>query len=593
MKLNSVPGVLAVTFLVVSAGLFSGCALREQPGIMPETPPYVSEEGGFTGDAGDEVHYLLDILHSLRETGAGDDKLAEIAQREDALGYEAALLLAERYESRGGEAAVWYRRALSLYNCHLVRGSLAAYLARQDRYHEATDEYLALLPSAEALSALQALEAGSLAVTEALVQGGHWQTAVSYLQELPPAETAESAALAALYARSLAGLGQYKKALPWFEQAGSRELADRDLTWWHARSLEGAGREKEAKAIYEALGPAGAYRLGLLLEKEGQRLKAASAFTESREAFSRWRGARLYEDLGRQGAALPVYLSLAGEAGAYRDDAAYRAYVLLKGEGEQAEEMLRVLEEQPAWQARLGREPSFKVAADSPPEIPDFLLRSDALHAAGRPDLAAVELAIGTVAPGTVAMLALARRYLDSAEYHQAARWAARVLREEPTPEAYRLAYPRPFAGAVQAAAGEFDLDPLFIWAVMREESRFRPEVASRAGALGLMQVMPATGRDIAGRLRITITDRDLLDPVLNVRFGAFYLRAMLDMFGGDMDKALAAYNGGPGNTRKWSQAPLGSTSAGFPTAIAFFETREYITRVQNSYHTYRWFYGR
>ncbi len=589
MKLSKLPGILAVLSIFLSAALPAGCLVRQRPPVPP-SPPYVSDEGGFSEDAYDEVFSLLDILDGLKLAEAGEERLEELAAREDALGYEAALLLAARRDARGREAAPWYRRALSLYDSPGIRSALARHLEQQGQRDEAISEYLLLLPDEGALLALEALEVSPRVIAETLVKGGHWQATRRYLQAALEAGTAEP--VAGLYARALAGLGQYRQAVTWFELARNEGELNSEFTWWYARSLEGAGREKEAKSIYRSLGPAGSYRLGLLLEKQGQKLKAAEAFAGSSEAASRWRGARLYEDLGYVEAALPVYLALAGEPGPYRDDAAYRVYTLLEGRGEQAEAVLPVLTAQPAWAVRLGREPLFAVAADSPVETPDFLLRVEALQAAGRADLVAVELAIGTAAMETGAMLALGGWYLEKAEYHQAVRWGTRALQQEPTLRAYRLAYLLPFAGEVQAAAAEFGLDPYLVWAVMREESRFRPAAVSGAGALGLMQVMPATGRDIAGRLQVSIRDSDLLEPGLNIRFGAFYLKAMLDMFGGDLDRALAAYNGGPGNAQKWSRTPLGAGQAGFPTAIAFFETREYITRVRNSYHTYRWLYS-
>lgn len=103
---------------------------------------------------------------------------------------------------------------------------------------------------------------------------------------------------------------------------------------------------------------------------------------------------------------------------------------------------------------------------------------------------------------------------------------------------------------------------------------------------------MPATGKDIADRKGIDFKVEDLFDPETNIRFGAFYLRAMLDMFNRDLDRALAGYNTGPGHSRRWGNSPLGQEPGGFPTAITFIETREYITRVRNSFLTYQWLYG-
>ncbi|HEY8499869.1 MAG TPA: lytic transglycosylase domain-containing protein, partial [Clostridia bacterium] len=169
--------------------------------------------------------------------------------------------------------------------------------------------------------------------------------------------------------------------------------------------------------------------------------------------------------------------------------------------------------------------------------------------------------------------------------------WGIRSLNEKPTRRGYELAYPRGFEELVHEASEKYDLEPEFIWAVIREESHFRHDAVSGAGAIGLMQIMPPTGKDIASRLGLSITEEDLLNPELNIKFGSFYVRSMLNMFEQDMDKALAAYNGGAGNVKKWMTNSIGTLDEDFPTAIAFRETQEYITKVRNSYYIYKWLY--
>ena len=105
------------------------------------------------------------------------------------------------------------------------------------------------------------------------------------------------------------------------------------------------------------------------------------------------------------------------------------------------------------------------------------------------------------------------------------------------------------------------------------------------------MQIMPSTGKDIASRLGLTSTDNDLLNHEINIRFGTFYINSMLNMFNADIDKAMAAYNGGPGNVKKWLNSSFVTSDEDFPTAITFLETQEYITKVRNSYLIYKWLY--
>jgi soluble lytic murein transglycosylase len=96
-------------------------------------------------------------------------------------------------------------------------------------------------------------------------------------------------------------------------------------------------------------------------------------------------------------------------------------------------------------------------------------------------------------------------------------------------------------------------LDPLFTLAVIREESRFQPEVGSFAGALGLMQIIPSTGQGIANQIGIFDFDSSmLLDPETSIKMGTFYLRQQLNSFSENKFYTCGAYNGGPGAMSKW-----------------------------------------
>lgn len=151
----------------------------------------------------------------------------------------------------------------------------------------------------------------------------------------------------------------------------------------------------------------------------------------------------------------------------------------------------------------------------------------------------------------------------------------------------WRRAFPRPHWAVVQRFASKERLDPYFIFAIMREESRFFTSAYSHAGAKGLMQIMPSTARMIARRNGLAY-DEDLLHtPKLNIPIGAIYLKHVLQRFDGNPLYAAAAYNAGPTNVRRWvrryGRLPLDE----FVERIPFGETQRYVKRVFLSYMVY------
>lgn len=127
----------------------------------------------------------------------------------------------------------------------------------------------------------------------------------------------------------------------------------------------------------------------------------------------------------------------------------------------------------------------------------------------------------------------------------------------------------------------EAGLDPALVLAVIQAESSGRPRAVSRAGARGLMQLMPATADDVARRHGIRLRGPDdLFDPALNVRLGALYLASLKRVFGDDPRLYLAAYNAGMGNVDKWRLQNPELTSRQLVEKVAFPETRAYVARV-------------
>jgi len=144
------------------------------------------------------------------------------------------------------------------------------------------------------------------------------------------------------------------------------------------------------------------------------------------------------------------------------------------------------------------------------------------------------------------------------------------------------LTLPLRHEDVIRQQAEEKDVDAALIAAVIYAESKFEDQESS-AGARGLMQITPEAAATIAKNSEATSFElKDLGDPEINIRYGTFLLRELLDRYDGDEAAALAAYNAGPGNADKWGGADL--TVA----AIPFPETRAYVEEVLEKRDEYR-----
>ncbi len=161
-------------------------------------------------------------------------------------------------------------------------------------------------------------------------------------------------------------------------------------------------------------------------------------------------------------------------------------------------------------------------------------------------------------------------------------------------PEALRrLIFPTPYADLILAQASERKIDPLALYAMFRQESRFNPGARSGAGALGLAQVVPSTGEGIAQNLQVSdFQDDDLFRPTVGVRFGTFYLGRQLDAMHGSLPGALASYNGGPSNAQRWAGGDSVTDQDLFVEGIDYDETRSYVKLVVGYYGAYRRLYA-
>jgi soluble lytic murein transglycosylase len=510
--------------------------------------------------------------------------------------YQAHVAMARHYASlEAPEAEDEYRAALTLNDTVALRLELARYLAEQGDYEGAYAEYLHILDEQpDAFAGMRRTGQDPLTIAEDLNAATYYSDALETLRGIDDPEALP------LRARALSGLGRYEEAeaayRAWLEEMPDDVTAQLGL----AQVLVRLGRSDEALSLYQTTDtPDSRLAQAELLEEEDPE-EAVALYLDSPYPVAWWSATTMLEAQGRLTETLPIYARL-GETDTYlADDAAYRLYVLAQRLGdEEAQAEGKTLLDGFGLNglALRAAEGEFSLAT-APPLAKagsDILGKARALELIGREDLAHMELVSAARfrrAPEvdlTMAEALASRGYVVEA---QAIAEAYIEDRPRASLAFWQLSYPRPYSTTVEAAAAEFDVDPLLIWAVMREESRYDPEALSYAGARGLMQVMPSSQAWIAERVGEDISSGDAFTPEASIRMGAWFLHFLLDYFDGDLDLAIAAYNGGAGSVDSWQADPLVSNRDDLLRWIGFGETREYLERVSSSYRVYQELYA-
>ena len=151
----------------------------------------------------------------------------------------------------------------------------------------------------------------------------------------------------------------------------------------------------------------------------------------------------------------------------------------------------------------------------------------------------------------------------------------------------WNVAYPTGLLRTIKTQGVE-GVDPLLVAAIIREESQYDRRAVSRVGAIGLMQIMPATANAVAQRHRLPAVVRDdLFDQDTNIQIGVRYVRQLLTQFSGNVVQTIAAYNAGPIAVESWATVYRGRSEDEFVELIPFQETRQYVKRVLRSYKEY------
>ncbi len=404
-----------------------------------------------------------------------------------------------------------------------------------------------------------------------------------------------------------------------------------DVPLWRARSMARADQVYEAVDEFEALaersrgeiGIRALYLAGLLLDGRSKHERAERNFTRvarnrispglSRAAL--WRLGWAAFRSGNDERALAQFDHLIDQQANPIDRLRtryWRARSLERlGRAEAQAEFTAMAEEFPlsyyGWRARTRAVPTGERAMPEPLDrgvselTPEDLARPRILLAAGLWKEAADELRYEAIkAKGLADRLALAQLFSEAAQYHEAQRLIIGSYAEELSrgpvaqlEELWWLAWPDAYAEDVRlSTSSPQSVEPALVFAIMREESGYRPRVLSTSGARGLLQIMIPTGERLARSLGEEGFDADdLFVPSTNIRLGAHYLAELSRRFDGRLSASIASYNAGPKAVAGWLGVDAPGEDDEWVEAIPYDQTRGYVKRVLRSMHVYRLLY--
>jgi soluble lytic murein transglycosylase len=242
-----------------------------------------------------------------------------------------------------------------------------------------------------------------------------------------------------------------------------------------------------------------------------------------------------------------------------------------------------------------------KVADSEPPSDELHVQKAELLGNGGLVDFAVRELQAAAAADGgSWGPAEAAQLYDESGHYDQ----AIEVMKHS-TPNYFALdipdlprkyweaLFPKAYWSDLKRSSAANGLDPYLVASLIRQESEFNPNAVSRANAVGLMQLLPKTGKTVARQEKMKrYTASQLYTPAVNLQLGTRYFRGMVDKFGGSFEYALAAYNAGSDRVEDWLSQGTYRDPQEFVESIPFTETREYVQAILRNASVYKQLYG-
>ncbi len=225
--------------------------------------------------------------------------------------------------------------------------------------------------------------------------------------------------------------------------------------------------------------------------------------------------------------------------------------------------------------------------------------RADALRSIAFDSSAQLEFEAGYAATGEPRLLLEAAQAAVAAEQYGAAIVLIRQIFpqlgsqsfSDVPPEVWRIAYALPYESSIRRWSRTRGLDPMLVAGLIHQESAFQPNARSVSNAIGLMQLLPGTARDVAKRARVGYSRARLVDPDYNVKIGTAYLADLRKQFD-TVEEAVAAYNAGENRVVAWTTGQTYRETAEFVESIPFTQTRQYVQIVTRNANIYRRLYG-
>ena len=242
-----------------------------------------------------------------------------------------------------------------------------------------------------------------------------------------------------------------------------------------------------------------------------------------------------------------------------------------------------------------------KVADSEPPSDELHVQKAELLGNGGLVDFAVRELQAAAAADGgSWGPAETAQLYDETGHYdqaielmkHSAPNYFALDIPDLPR-KYWEALFPKAYWSDLKRSSAANGLDPYLVASLIRQESEFNPNAVSRANAVGLMQLLPKTGKAVAREVKLKrYTASQLYTPAVNLQLGTRYFRGMVDRFGGSFEYALAAYNAGSDRVEEWLGQGKYRDPQEFVESIPFTETREYVQAILRNASVYKQLYG-